>query len=99
MNGSWLPDPVPTCLTAFVIRVDSSPLPPAALSEAAKELNRIKSVIRASIEYVFGSMIMSMGGKLTKIALERTMPGWDSRILLLAFLRDLQHTSDIYTYG
>jgi hypothetical protein len=44
------------------------------LGEAAKELNRIKSAIRACIEYVFGSMIMSMGGKLMKIGLERTIP-------------------------
>ncbi len=43
------------------------------LGEAAKELNRIKSAIRACVEHVFGSMTMSMGGKLTrKSGLERT---------------------------
>ena len=43
------------------------------LSDAAKELNRVKSEIRARVEPVFGSLTMSMGGKLTrKIGLERT---------------------------
>jgi len=43
------------------------------LSEASKELNRIKSSIRACVEYVFGCMTMSMGGKMTrKIGLART---------------------------
>ena len=46
------------------------------LSDAAKEFNCIKSAIRACVEHVlsygFGSMTMSMGGKLTrKIGLER----------------------------
>jgi hypothetical protein len=43
------------------------------LSDAAKELNRIKLAFRACVEHVFGSMTISMGGKLTrKIGLERT---------------------------
>jgi hypothetical protein len=36
------------------------------LSEAAKELNRIKSSMSACVEHVLGRMTMSMGGKLTK---------------------------------
>ena len=36
------------------------------LGDAAKELNRIKSAIRACVEHVFGSMTMSMGGKMTR---------------------------------
>ena len=36
------------------------------LSDAAKELNRIKSAVRACVEHVFGCMTMSMGGKLTR---------------------------------
>ncbi len=36
------------------------------LSDDAKELNRIKSAIRACVEHVFGSMTMSLGGKLTR---------------------------------
>jgi transposase, IS5 family len=47
------------------------------LSDAAKELNRVKSAIRACVEHVFGAMTMSMGGKLTrKIGLERTEAWW-----------------------
>jgi IS5 family transposase len=45
------------------------------LSDAAKELNSLKSSIRACVEHVFGcmSMSMSMVGKLTrKIGLERS---------------------------
>lgn len=42
-------------------------------SDAAKGLNGIKSAIRACVEHVFGSMTMSMGGKLTrKIGVKRT---------------------------
>ena len=36
------------------------------LSDAAKELNRVKSAIRACVEHVFGGMTTSMGGKLTR---------------------------------
>jgi transposase, IS5 family len=36
------------------------------LSDAAKELNRLKSGIRASVKHVFSSMAMSMVGKLTR---------------------------------
>jgi len=44
------------------------------LSEDAKELNRIKSAIRACVEHVLGAMTMSMGKKLTRnIGLERTV--------------------------
>nr|WP_225875625.1 transposase [Cyanobium sp. NS01] len=47
------------------------------LSEAAKELNRVKSVIRACVEHVFGCMTMPMGGKTTrKIGLARTVAWW-----------------------
>ena len=43
------------------------------VSEAAKELNRVKSAIIACVEQVFGCMIMSMGGKMTrKFGLART---------------------------
>ena len=43
-----------------------------SLSDIAKELNHIKSVIRACVEHVFGSMTMSMGEKLTRnIGLKR----------------------------
>ncbi len=46
------------------------------LGDAAKELNHVKSAIRACVEHVFGCMTMSMGGKLTrKIGLARTVPG------------------------
>jgi IS5 family transposase len=42
------------------------------LSDAVKELNRVKSSIRVCVEHVFGSMTMSMGGTLTRrIWLER----------------------------
>ncbi len=37
------------------------------LSDEAKKLNRIKSVIRACVEHVFGFMTMSMGGNLTRM--------------------------------
>jgi transposase, IS5 family len=51
------------------------------LSDDAKELNRIKSAIRACVEQVFGSVTMSMGGKLTrKIGLARTEAYWGSTI-------------------
>ena len=36
------------------------------LSDAAKELNRTKSAVRACVEHVFECMTMSMGGKLTR---------------------------------
>jgi IS5 family transposase len=39
----------------------------------ANELNRFRSAIRACVEQVYGGMIMSMGGQLTrKIGSERT---------------------------
>jgi len=43
------------------------------LREACKELNRVKSAIRACVEHVFGCTPMSMGGKLTRrIGLAKT---------------------------
>jgi IS5 family transposase len=36
------------------------------LSDAAKELNRAMSSIRAFVEHLFGCKTMSMGGKLTR---------------------------------
>ena len=64
------------------------------LGEAAKELNRIKSAIRACVEHVFGGMTMSMGGKLTrKIGLGRTETWWGLKNLTFNFLRYLQRTS------
>ena len=63
------------------------------LSEAAKELNRVKSAIRACVEHVFGAMTMSMGGKLTrKIGLEKTEAWWGLKNLAFNFLRYLQCT-------
>jgi transposase, IS5 family len=66
------------------------------LSDAAKELNRVKSAIRACVEHVFGAMTMSMGGKLTrKIGLERTEAWWGLKNLAFNFLRYLQCTSSL----
>ena len=63
------------------------------LSEAAKELNRVKSAIRACVEHVFGCMIMSMGRKMTrKIGLARTEAWWGLKNLTFNFLRYLQRT-------
>lgn len=64
------------------------------LSEESKELNRIKSAIRACVEHVFGCMTMSMGGKMTRrIGLARTEAWWGLKNLTFNFLRYLQHTS------
>ena len=66
------------------------------LSDAAKELNRVKSAIRACVEHVVGAMTMSMGGKLTrKIGLERTEAWWGLKNLAFNFLRYLQCTSSL----
>jgi IS5 family transposase len=66
------------------------------LSEASKELNRIKSAIRACVEHVFGRMTMSMGGKATrKIGLARTEAWWGLKNLTYNFLRYLQRTSSL----
>ena len=63
------------------------------LSNAAKELNRVKSSIRACVEHVFGGMTMSMGGKLTrKIGLERNKAWWGLKNLTFNFLRYLQRS-------
>ncbi|MGB5136657.1 MAG: transposase [Prochlorococcaceae cyanobacterium] len=61
------------------------------LSDAAKELNRIKYSIRACVEHVFGFMSMSMGGKLTrKIGLQRNQTWWGLKNLTFNFLRYLR---------
>jgi IS5 family transposase len=66
------------------------------LSDAAKELNRVKSSIRACVEHVFGCMTMSMGGKLTrKIGLERNEAWWGLKNLTFNFLRYLQRSCHI----
>ena len=66
------------------------------LGEAAKELNRVKSAIRACVEHVFGCMTMSMGGKMTrKIGLVRTEAWWGLKNLTFNFLRYLQCTSSL----
>ena len=66
------------------------------LSNAAKELNSIKSAIRACVEHVFGSMAMLGGGKLTrKIGLERTQAWWGFKNLSFNFFRYLQRSSNL----
>ena len=66
------------------------------LSDAAKELNRVKSSIRACVEHVFGCMTMSMGGKLTrKIGLERNEVRWGLKNMTFNFLRCLQRSCHI----
>jgi IS5 family transposase len=66
------------------------------LSDSAKELNCVKSSIRACVEHVFGCMTMSMGGKLTrKIGLERNEAWWGLKNLTFNFLRFLQRSSHI----
>jgi hypothetical protein len=66
------------------------------LSEAAKEMNRIKSAIRACVEHVFGCMTISMGGKATrKIGLARTEAWWGLKNLTYNFFRYLQRTSGL----
>jgi IS5 family transposase len=66
------------------------------LGDAAKELNRVKSAIRACVEHVFGCMTMSMGGKLTrKIGLERNEAWWGLKNLTFNFLRYLQRVNHV----
>jgi IS5 family transposase len=66
------------------------------LSEAAKELNRIKYAIRACVEHVFGCMKMSMGGKMTRrIGLARTEAWLWLKNLTFNFFRYLQRTSSL----
>ena len=66
------------------------------LSDAAKELNRIKSSIRVCVEHVFGHMTVSMGGKLTrKIGLDRNDAWWGLKNLTFNFLRYLQRSSRV----
>jgi IS5 family transposase len=66
------------------------------LGDAAKELNRVKSAIRACVEHVFGCMTMSMGGKLTrKIGLERNVAWWGLKNLTFNFLRYLQRANHV----
>jgi IS5 family transposase len=66
------------------------------LSEESKELNRIKSAIRACVEHVFGCMTISMGAKMTRrIGLARTEAWWGLKNLTFNFLRYLQRTSSL----
>jgi transposase, IS5 family len=66
------------------------------LSDAAKEPNRVKSSIRACVEHVFDSMIMSMGGKLTrKIGPERNEAWWDLKKLTFNFLHFHQRSDHV----
>ena len=66
------------------------------LSEASKEMNRIKSAIRACVEHVFGRMTMSMGRNATrKIGLARTEAWWGLKNLTYNFLRYLQRTTGL----
>ncbi|MCT4367841.1 MAG: IS5 family transposase, partial [Synechococcaceae cyanobacterium MAG-AL2] len=66
------------------------------LNEAAKELNHVKSAIRACVEHVFGCMTMSMGGKLTrKIGLQKNEAWWGLKNLTFNFLRYLQRTTQV----
>jgi IS5 family transposase len=66
------------------------------LSEVSKELNRIKSAIRACVEHVFGCMTMSTGGKMTRrIGLARTEAWWGLKNLTFNFLRYLQRSSSL----
>ena len=66
------------------------------LSEASKELNRMKSTVRACEEHVFGCMAMSIGGKMTRrIGLSRTEAWWGLKNLTFNFLRYLQRTSSL----
>ena len=63
------------------------------LSEAAKEVNTVKSAIRACVEHVFGSMTNSIGGKLTrKIEIERFEAWWGLNNLIFNFLHYLQRS-------
>ncbi len=66
------------------------------LSEATKEVNRVKSVIRSCIEQAVGGMTISMGGKLAgKHGLERAEAWWGPKNLSVNFLRHLQCTSGL----
>ena len=53
-------------LGGFESRIHEKGARNQSLSEAAKERNSVKSPIRARVEHVFGSMTMSMGGRLTR---------------------------------
>ena len=51
-----------------------------SLSEASKELNRIKSAIRVCVEHVFGCMTMSIGGRRPKrLVWRESRHGGDSK--------------------
>ena len=63
-------------------------------TEDVKDSNRIKPAIRACLEYVFGGMSMSMGGKLAgKVGLPRTQAWWGLKNLTYNLLRFLQSIS------
>jgi len=58
--------------------------------DAAKDLNPIKSAIRACVEHVLGGAKICMGGKLTrKIGLDRIRAWWGIKNLTYKFLRFL----------
>jgi IS5 family transposase len=64
------------------------------LSDTAKRLNRVKSAIRACVEHIFGSMAISMGGKLTRrIVLGRNEAWWGLKNMTFNFFRYLQRAS------
>jgi hypothetical protein len=66
------------------------------LSDSAKELNRVQSSIRASVEHAFGCITMSMGGKLTrKIGPERNEAWWGLKKLTFNFLCFLQRSAHV----
>ncbi len=72
------------CLGGFESLIHENSPRNHPLSDAARELNHVKSSIRACVEHVFGAM--TMGGKLTrKIGLEKQKHGGASRILLSIF--------------
>ncbi len=66
------------------------------LSGAAKELNRIKSAIRACVEHVFTAMTVCMGGKLTrKLGFARNKAWWGLKNLTFIFFSYLQRRSHV----
>ena len=66
------------------------------LSDASKQLNRIKSAIRACVEHIFGCMTMSMGGNLTrKIGILRNAASWGLKNVTFNYLCFLQRSGHI----
>jgi hypothetical protein len=67
------------------------------LSDAATELKRLKSAIRACVEHAFGYMTMSMDRQLTRnICIERNEAWWSLNNLIFNFLRYLQRSAHLY---